>query len=293
MKLRTAVRASAAFPFLIPPKALCRSSLDWAADFEPRPIPLEAGQSFVPDTMEQPPQFVFLADGGVWNNLGTQYFERDQQRDVAFVAMKPGASPSGPSDDPGNLIVIDAGSGATGWKVTCDLLVPIWAELRALSRVLSLLYANTVRPRMRQLGEAKRAFWRWGDMFDRDWDIPKIGVSISNQDKPQSGRIYMGLGFPETEHARAARSRLTALDHYRAGLPNTICPTLAGFPATGELKSFCAKERTHLSIVSKTRAAALLVSGYLLTMEEMHVAFGTPLIRPFPGEQRFKKLLSG
>lgn len=157
---------------------------------------------------------------------------------------------------------------------------------------MALLYTNTVGPRMRQIYETNRAYWRRGDSFDPDWDVPKIGISISFKDNPQRGRISMGVDFPETQHSQAILNRIKELERYRAELPMIVCPTLTGFPARTELASFCAKEKTHLSKVNRTRAAALLVSGYLWTMCEMYVAYGTPLIRPFPDEQRFKGLLS-
>ena len=68
---------------------------------------------------------------------------------------------------------------------------------------------------MRQIGETKRGYWRWVDSFDRDWDIPRIGISISIVDDPQSGRILTGLGFPKTEHAQAALTRMRNLEEYR------------------------------------------------------------------------------
>jgi predicted acylesterase/phospholipase RssA len=285
MKLRTAVRASAALPGGIPPKLLLSGRLEWATDPTPPP-PLK------PAPVDPLPSFLFLADGGVWNNLGTQYFERDRELDIAFHLFKKGVNPSRPSDDPGKLIIVD-GSGAVSPTRSWDLVIPLWAEIRALSRVMSLLYTNTVRPRMRQVGEAKRAYWRWGDLFDRDWDVPKVGVSISFDDNPQSGRIYSGLGFPDTPHSRAAKDRMADFGDYCAGIPERVCPTLTGFPETSELAAFCAREGTHLSTVDRTTATALLVSGYLWTMSEMHVAYDTPLVRPFPSEERFARLVGG
>ena len=264
MKLQTAVRASAALPGGIPPKLLLSGRLDWATDPTPPP-------SLKVHPVELPPRFLFLADGGIWNNLGTQYFERDREPNIAFRALKRGVViPPPPNDDPGKLIIVD-GSGPIGPTRSWDLVIPLWAEMRALSRVMSLLYANTVRPRMRQVGEAKRAYWRWGDLFDRDWDVPKVGVSISFEDNPQSGRIYSGLGFPDTPHSLAAQGRMADLDEYFAGV----------------------REGTHLSTVDRTTATARLVAGYLWTMSEMHVAYDTPLIRPFPSEERFARLVGG
>lgn len=94
MKLRTAVRASAALPGWIPPKLLITACLDWEADPDPRSIPLGEGETLKLSNLERPPQFLFLADGGVWNNLGTQYFERDRAHDVLFPALKTGLKPS-------------------------------------------------------------------------------------------------------------------------------------------------------------------------------------------------------
>ena len=68
---------------------------------------------------------------------------------------------------------------------------------------------------MRQIGETKRGYWRCVDSFDRDWDIPRIGISISIVDDPQSGRILTGLGFPKTRHAQPALTRMRNLEEYR------------------------------------------------------------------------------
>jgi hypothetical protein len=51
---------------------------------------------------------------------------------------------------------------------------------------------------MRQIGVTNRAYWRWAIGIDRDWDIPKIGISISIVDDPQPVRILTGLGFRKT-----------------------------------------------------------------------------------------------
>jgi hypothetical protein len=76
--LSTAVRASAAFPGGIPPKRFRLGKYGFQSD---------AGQDMTWYALRHlgqhrlnPPRFVFLADGGVWNNLGTQAIVEDKGR---------------------------------------------------------------------------------------------------------------------------------------------------------------------------------------------------------------------
>src|SRR5215469_6449887 len=63
--------------------------------------------------------------------------------------------------------------------------------------LFALLYSNTVRPRMRLLGKAKRAYWRWRDLFDRDWDIRRLRFpSLLRTIRVR--RIYTGSPKPNT-----------------------------------------------------------------------------------------------
>jgi hypothetical protein len=117
---------------------------------------------------------------------------------------------------------------------------------------MGLLYANTVIPRLRGIGDTTRAYWRWGDLFDRDWDIPKVQVSISFVDNPRAGRISMGINLRDTEHGRTVSDRMKDADEYWDELPKIVCPSLEGFPPTSGIAPFCAKEKTHLSTVDRT-----------------------------------------
>jgi predicted acylesterase/phospholipase RssA len=281
LKLGTAVRASAALPGAIPPKLIWTRQLEWEAKRDQPNFPHR-------------PRLLFLADGGVWNNLGTQYFERDGEKDSGlggFVEMNVlvGKPIGKPSDDPGKLLIVD-GSGGTKPIPAWQLLVPYWAEVRGLARAMGVLYTNTISPRIREIGVAKRAYCRWGDKFDRDWDIPKVAVSISFQDNPQAGRLYSNWKIPRTRHGEPFRDRAQAWDKYLKANPRL--DRLDSISERDERASKCASEGTHLHIVAHTTAAALLLHGYIETMYTMHLVYGTRLVDPFPDEKRFNELLS-
>lgn len=294
--LRTAVRASAALPGAISPKLVWSHRLKWIRQSGVRKPPPELAAIADDTVVKRPPWLLVLADGGVWNNLGTQYFERDMEPGdgPVFTPVKPSVPHEAPpNDDPGKLLIVD-GSGGVQPIPAWHLLLPFWAEVLGLARVMGLMYANTVRPRMRQIGESQRSFWRWGDQFDRDWDTPRVGVSISFQDNPQGGRIYGSLG-PETDYMKTNfLRRLSSWDEYMAReVPEVICPSLDGFPKISELAATCAEEKTHLSTVDTKTAVALLVYGYFATMRAMSITHGTALVKPFPREARFIELVSG
>ena len=279
-ELGKAVRASAALPGVFTPKLLIPRHWKWAESFEGSPQKTRL------------PELMFLADGGVWNNLGTQYFGRDEEREAPFKYTKIEATKEiSPNNDPGKLLIVDGSAVALpikGW----DMLVPFWGELRVLYRIMGLLYTNSVIPRLKHIKEYERVYWRWGDNFDRDWDIPKVCVSINFRDKPQASRISTGLDLPRSEHAEVIVARSKAWSDYTDHhIPKIVCPSVPGFPVFNELAPLCGSEGTHLSTIKRKEALALLVYGYICTMRAMHINYAAPLVKPFPKEKRFTKLV--
>jgi predicted acylesterase/phospholipase RssA len=164
-----AVRASAAFPGAFPPKRL---------DLGPLERIVRTAQS---------PTVAYLADGGVWNNLGNQWFDdhakeastyfcgvprrdgdalqatagalelfevaRDALRYRAHYqgARTPSGQPILRGELPGTTaalsLVVNA-SSPLGRRKMGSLRVPLLAELAAFKRIVDLQYSNTVKPRV-------------------------------------------------------------------------------------------------------------------------------------------------
>jgi predicted acylesterase/phospholipase RssA len=121
LRVATAVRASGALPPLIPPKLLklrhFKHSCEACAPFATQ--------------REGDPRHVFLSDGGVWNNLGTQALE-----DAVF---------------PGHVDCLLVANASALLKRTRSwyLFVPLVAEFMALMRNADIQNFNTVAPRRR------------------------------------------------------------------------------------------------------------------------------------------------
>jgi len=153
-----------------------------------------------------------------------------------FIAHKQDVSPSRPDDDPGKLIVVD-GSGEVGPARSWDLVVPLWAEVRALSWVICIAvfehgpsaYEATRQSETRLLAVERFIRSRLGHS--------KVAVSISLEDNPSQENIY---GFPKTEHAEQIQNRYENLEAARVD-QRFSAPTSKG--SFYELSSFCAKRR--------------------------------------------------
>ena len=168
------VRASAAFPGGFPPKrlSLARSGLVWTSrtegvdDFERKfgwigrtrhRMKVAGGDADVPRSL-RPPRALFLSDGGVWNNLGTDW-----------------TPPLGKDDVPGSRVrlVVDASAPVASRRMG-GLNVPGLAEGLAIFRTMSVLYSYTVEPRVKALdGEAAQAM-RERAVGTGRWSLPAV-----------------------------------------------------------------------------------------------------------------------
>ena len=136
---------------------------------------------------ENLPAAAYLADGGIWNNLGTQWFEDTWERQIPI----PEVDRSLEIPLRNYLIVVDA-SGPVGASSCLPLRVPLLAEFVSLIRSMSILYVNTVLPRVEAL---------WQRVSDR---FPATGRgAYSVVAWRWSGSIYREMGaaaHPAREH---------------------------------------------------------------------------------------------
>lgn len=279
VSVAAAVRSSAALPGLIRFRLFRSKSMD----FEPAP----GGEKKVPG-------WLFLSDGGVWNNLATQWFERDMIMDtggfrVVTARTRKALTDAPPNADPLSLaLLIVDGSGTTSSVSGIPLATPVVGEVAALLRTLHILYVNTIRPRVRCIDQNTLNYWRWGrhDRWDLDYDRKSAVAPLAwPTDWWTAGRL---MGAPPITDEEFSLRKRTWTDYYQ-DIPDPPCKGFPDFPSKDGLPDFCSKVGTHLDRVSKGTAIALLMRGYLATMKAMHVTYGTALV-PVT-EERFLRLL--
>ena len=273
VKLQAVVRASAAFPGALPPKLF----------------------RFVNSSGKD--THVFLADGGVWNNLATQWWGADaeialpddlesEDEGLWFMSLK--------SDF--RLFVVNAAAPVTPVKHHL-FRIPLLAEIVALGRSMTMLYMNTVEPRVRGMeATSERHYLRGGQKnqcvvsidnepgdFARSiqtmlelttaghWQIPKLGT-VENPRKVE-------MSPERQEILDRAKAWIEYQDNLRdeGTYSNLYVDVPAAVPTT-------------LGRIDKETAARVLMHGYLLAMEAMHVVFAAPLV-DFPGHPHFRRLI--
>ena len=293
MPLRDAVRASAAFPGGFPPKrlALGRSGLVWTFrtagvdDFErrfgwagrtrrPRKEGAEAPRRL------RPPRALFLADGGVWNNLGTDW------------VPKPLGGVDGAADPPPCVrLVVDASAPVASRRLS-GLALPGLAELLAVFRTMTVLYSNTVEPRIRALdGEAAQALRRRA-AGQRSWVLP-VPIRVVDGREQMLRRHARISRLAEVEPGREAfRGRDGEVGKLWGWLYDRH-HRIHGRGRPG-LRVWNSTVATTLSRVDPETAVSLLMHGYVGTMSALHAYAGVA----FPTEgrldvSRFRRLVEG
>lgn len=271
-QLHEVVRASAAFPGAFPPKRIRLRKYLWGTD-------------------PQTPLNLFLADGGVWNNLGTDVWDYERGHDDVHF--------------PTTRLVVNSGA-PLALRPSAMFHVPFVAELLALFRTMTVLYENTVAPRTsflqlrsrvpRSLSEQlegpprtavidlQREPWRWAwEAFTFDLEpAPEIAARRDRQKNfllryayrnpseiAKKRDLFRRIQAKWTDDAEERRGREIAAK----GLITLEASTFeAG--ATDVAKSVL----TTLSRLEPGAVTALLWHGYVSAMAGMHAIYDTPLL---------------
>ncbi len=141
MLLAGIVRASAAFPGIPPRRVSLRKFR------QKEEVRFSFGGSIM-EVMKPLKDTLYLSDGGVWNNLGTQALIEDR-------VFKEGDDCRSVKPEIG--IVVNASaqlSSSPSWK----FIVPGYAELATLLRIVRIVNENTVSPRLENL---RTSFRQW------------------------------------------------------------------------------------------------------------------------------------
>lgn len=241
VSLSRAIYASAAFPIGFPPLRLRSESLS-----------LSGGRD------DEPPKHLLLSDGGVFNNLGTE----------TFFAKAPGQiylpDPSLPIIPAVDLqLVVNASSPPKRASLSA---LPVWGSLSAAVRIMSVMYENTLRPRVQRLMEEETS------------PEGPIVVDISDSPIELVDRLTRRRADDDVVRNRAIEMRALLnrewTDH--------------------EWKVYAdraASTKTVLSAVGMTVAIRLLRLGFLNTAIACHARLGAPGIPSVPDERWFRDLV--
>jgi predicted acylesterase/phospholipase RssA len=238
--LRTAeaLYSSAAFPAVFPPKKLKLNRFRFSSG----------------EMAGELPRLVRLADGGVYNNLGIDWFDileshaRGQAKTLwpfGTLNVRP------PTIEADNVIVVNASAPSQA----IDRLLPMFT----VARIMSVLYDNTVRPRLAQLMRDKRPVI----------DISESPLDLADRLKGSEGEVG--------QRAAAVAMKLRGM----------------GKRFWDDLKRDTSGTATKLTSAGTRTGARLMLHGYLSSLVLLNARFGTALPEALRGDDYFLSLVTG
>lgn len=234
-----AVYASAAFPAAFPPLRLSTRRLE-----------MGGGQY-----NRNRPKTLLLADGGVYNNLGTDWFTfAKEAADIPW-----GFDPRFGEYQPPEVdyqIIVNASSPASVARI--PRLWPLRSIL-SFARIMTVLYENTLRPRLEQLE-------RESSKRTAVIDISKSPIQLAQQ----------ALRGVESDSDACKRAEV-------------LCERLRALSSEywTDLVEDTSLLKTTLTAVGEERGARLMRHGYISAMAAMHVRFGRSGLDDVPDERTF------
>lgn len=255
LSLARAVQASAAFPGGFPPSIISTKQ----HKFTGAPKPGAGGPP-------EPPGEMVLTDGGVYDNMGEQWARGYADRIGVCEKLATGRTP------PNQLVVVNA-SARIPWNPFRRRLVPWFGELMALIRVNDVLYINTTNVRRQAIVDS----FNPADPT-KATGLPSVLVQIAQSPFRVASR------FAKATSAVGDRAR-EVLEFLKKG------PSEAEWSAIASDNSTVA---TSLSKFEPDVTARLIYQGYVVTMCNLHVLFGTgfPLFADELDIKRFRALIS-
>jgi hypothetical protein len=263
ISIAEAVRASAAFPGGLPPKRLS------VTDFELTLTPLqEIGRlQQVIFREEKRPAMLYLADGGIWNNLGTDWFLPRTRQLLVNLSDKQSFAEQ--------LIIVDATAPTAAQSNLRLLKYPWLAEIFSLFRVLIVSYTSSVMARVNEFTGAKAK---------SDNDFPLIARMVSPLSETPKARIAW-WGYPESWSGR-----LNFISFLRKSLKPWTFRKKWVVRRPTNLHVWNSKVPTTLFRIPREIAVQLMIHGYASTGKAI-AEVSSDHVFDFPGVERFAKLL--
>ncbi|MEA2826745.1 MAG: hypothetical protein QOG43_1184 [Actinomycetota bacterium] len=232
--------------------------------FAPVVLPIDRHRFSLAGAGDNPVTRMLLTDGGVYDNMGTEWPLNLRTR------ARSGAAPDPPPHEVDEVVVVNGSAGA-GINPRKSVTAPVLGELTSLLAVKDVLYDQTTAVRRRLLDVRFRAT-RAGS---RDPNVRLDGGLVQIDRSPFELPRTFASGSDDL--ARRARSALDLLT------PGEEAAWAADAEANRRVK-------TALSKIPADRAARLLRHAYVLTMVNMHVLRDYPLL-PIPTVADFEKLV--
>jgi Patatin-like phospholipase len=258
LPLASAVQASADFPGGFPP-----------AIFPTRPHNFTGAPPPSAGGPPEPPAEMVLTDGGVYDNMGEQWARGFAARIKRCPNLGPGRR------TPNQLVVVNA-SARIPWSPYRRRLIPLVGELLALLRVNNVLYINTTNVRRQAIVDS----FRPGDAADptKASALPSVLVQIA-----QSPFVVANAFAPAT----------TPVGQWA----REVLEFLKNGPNSNEWANIARENSavaTSLSKFGKEVTARLIYQGYVVTMCNLHVLFGTDftLVSGSLDIDRFRELIT-
>ena len=232
--------------------------------FAPVVLPIGRHHFSLEGAGDQPVTRMLLTDGGVYDNMGTEWPLNLRAR------ARAGAAPEPPPHEVDELVVVNASAGA-GINPRKSVTAPVLGELTTLLAVKDVLYDQTTAVRRRLLDARFRAT----QAGVTDPGVRLAGGLVQIDRSP----FELPLKFAKGGDAMATRANF-ALDQLGRGEE-------AAWAADAEANR---RVKTALSKIPAERAARLMRHAYVLTMVNMHVLRDYPLL-PIPTVADFEKLV--
>ncbi len=263
-----AVRASAAFPGGIPPKRMN------IRNFRVKRTPIQQlhqWQQLVFRDVRQPPSVLYLADGGVWNNLGTDWFDRSTRQAVKGVLdWHPEAE---------QMLIVDASAPTAARSRLRWFWVPYYSELRVLLKVWLVSYSSTVNGRIQEL--LTRGIHA---------NAPGSEIFIARMIDPVPGAVKLG-GVAWRGNPQHWSGRWNLLSSCWSLCARWCVPRKQWVVRTGDrLNAWTSSVPTTFFSIPPEVAVQLLVHGYMSTSKAMTGSEDEAVVR-FPGIDRFATIL--
>jgi len=274
--LKIAVAASAAFPPLIPPIRL---------KLRGRHFPVG----------KTAPDFIYVSDGGVWNNLGTDWSRLSGSSSAAELDWSNGQHSSAEEalencPAAAGVLVIANASKPDSRRALWKLKVPVVSFVTTLLRVLDVAVNSTVRARSDDI-ERNGALTMLNDpnRWELGKDVPRPQHRIWGDGQPLAVAVEMVRKPGETATAYKMIGGLPQWnqrpDEYKRDLEGPLRqlePLLGGDEVVP----------TTLGNLGPLDSLRMIVLGYLNTRETFAVAFANHSPPPIPSRESFEKLVA-
>lgn len=258
LPLADAVQSSAAYPFGLPPRIFPIASMRFLP-------PAAAAGARAPLKTDK----IVLTDGGVYDNMGDQWFLGLERRMTKRFVGKPGTAPVGlRAWKPRDLIVVNAGLNMKPERLWWAR-IPGLDEVAQLARAILVFYDNTTTARRRLIVDHFNRVPRDAGMGG----IAERGVLVMIEQSPY--RVPLEFERPTAElDPRAARVKAAI-----AALDESAADSQQGPREWSDRVARTSNVATTLRALGDGPTCELIYHAYVTAMTNAHVILDYPLPR--------------